>query len=450
MSSLGPGRSFLLWLSLFLLFIGNGRLVGGGDVVPAILLPVALLRGDGPVLDRFADALRDPDGRIPGFATESRGHVVSRYPLGAPIVALPFTLPQLALLDLADPSWEADGLRALASCRRMAKNASAAVAGLGAVLMAMLLTRMGLAREAVPAAVVVALGSDHWAVASQAPWQHGSAALCLAGALVLLRRPDGIPGVTGSPSRLAMAGASTAMMVVCRPIDAVFAVALSLWALANLDRRGRWAFHLPAVTIAAAWLSYNVWFFDTPYGGYADLEETHPWAHGTEGTWTGSIGPGLAGTLFSPSHGLLVYSPWIALAIALLPASVRHGRLPRTSPERWLLWALVPNLLMLAKYSCWWGGHCFGPRFWIDAGPIFAVALGLGLERALRSSRALLAAFALTAAWSITLQTVGFLSYPTSWFRSPTNADRDHARLWHWRDTEVSRGLAEGIKPRDW
>src|SRR5690349_5769288 len=102
-SPLGPGRAFLLWLALFLLFTSNGRPIGAGDVVPATLLPVALLRGDGPVLDRFAGALRDEEGRLPGYAADARGHAVSRYPIGAALVAAPFYAPQLGLLDRLDP-----------------------------------------------------------------------------------------------------------------------------------------------------------------------------------------------------------------------------------------------------------------------------------------------------------------------------------------------------------
>lgn len=444
-AGLGRSAAFGLWLALFLLYTANGRSIGGGDVVPATLLPVALLRGDGPFLDRYAEILRAEDGRLPGYATESRGRAVSRYPLGPAIVAAPFVLPQLLLLDAEHPSWESDGQAALDACRRIGKNAAAAIASLAAVLMATLLVRLGLGRAAVPAAVIVALGSDHWSMASQALWQHGPASLCLTGALLLLRTPDGTPGPPRSSARLASAGALTAMMVVCRPIDAVFAATISLWSLANLDRRGRWAFHLPAFAIAGALVTYNVAFFDTPYGGYADLEETHPWAHGTRGTWTGSLPIGAAGTLVSPSHGLLVYCPWVALALVVLPRTV-PGRLPRSAPERWLLWSLVPTFFLLSKYSCWWGGHCYGPRFWIDAGPIFAVALGLAIAAGGRwVRRALVPA----SAWAIAVQAVAFLCYPSTWHGRPVNADRHHERLWDWRDTELTRGLAEGIHPPD-
>jgi hypothetical protein len=207
--------------------------------------------------------------------------------------------------------------------------------------------------------------------------------------------------------------------------------------------------------VGASLLAYNLYFFDVPMGGYAAIERMHPWAHGTSGTWTAPFFEGLAGTLISPSHGLLVYSPWVGLAVGLGLAGLVTGGLP--GRNRGLSIALVVGLgltlVLLSKYSCWWGGHCFGPRFWIDSGPILGMLLAIGLEwawpRLGRAGRATLTGvLMLMLAWSIALQAIGAACYPSTWHGRPANADRHHERLWDWRDTEVSRGLKEGVKPR--
>lgn len=429
-----------LGLALFAAFAANGRMIGAGDVVPATLLPVALVRGDGPVLDRFAHALREPDGRVPGYATEERGHIVSRYPIGAAILAIPLVLPQVVALDLRDPGWEADGPRALRACARMAKRASAALAALGGVALLLLLRGLGLGRAALPATLIATLGSDVWAVASQAPWQHGPAALCLTLAAWLLARPS------PSRGRLALAGLATAGMVVCRPIDVVFAAALAVWALRRLPRAGRRAFLAPAAAVAALLAAYNLYFFDTLTGGYAQLEKFHGAYHGIEGTWTGPFLDGASGTLLSPSRGLLTYCPWVALALATLPLAA--GRLPAGSPLRPLLWSLIPYFVLLSKYSCWWAGHSFGPRFWVDAVPVLAVALGLGLDWAADRYRPMVAAFAAAGLVAAAAQGVGVACYPSSWHGTPTNADLDHARLWDSIDSELTRCVREGVRRR--
>ncbi len=302
--------------------------------------------------------------------------------------------------------------------------------------------------SALPSALLMALGTDHWAVASQGLWQHGPAVLCLTLAMGLLMAPGSMPSW-----RLALAGFFTALMVVCRPIDLVFAATIFAWVLTHHDRAGRWAFTIPAAAVALGLSAYNLWFFDTLHGGYAALERTHARAHGLEGTWTGDLLVGAAGTLFSPSHGLFVYSPWVALALAALPwswPSVGRELDRRATLPRWLLWSLLPYFLLLSKYSCWWGGHTFGPRFWIDAGPIVAVAAAVGLLWAWSRCRPLLGAFTVAAVVAVGIQTVGFLCYPSSWHGTPENADLHHERLWDWRDNELSRGLNEGIRPREW
>ena len=109
----------------------------------------------------------------------------------------------------------------------------------------------------------------------------------------------------------------------------------------------------------------------------------------------------------------------------------------------WLLAALVPYFLILSKYAVWWGGHCFGPRYWIDVMPLFAIIFAFGLEWMLTHSRTLVIFSALTIAFSIGVHAIGAFCYPSAWNLSPANVDLHHERLWDWRDTELSRCLIE-------
>jgi hypothetical protein len=434
----------LLGLGLFTLYTANGRAIGAGDVVPATFLAVALTHGDGPYLDRFDHVLREPDGRLPGYATDARGHAVSRYPIGPALVASPLVWPQRLAFDLLEPGWASRPDRARFLAARMGKTAASALTALAAVLLWWWLRSHVSAGVALAATLAASLGSGCWPVASQALWQHGPAVLCLTLALVLLDFPR------PSRFRLALAGFAAALLVACRPIDLVFAGVLALWVLTHHPRPARIAFFTPAILGAVALASYQLYFFDTLTGGYAAIEKMHPWAHGTRGTFTGSVLNGGLGTLFSPSHGLLVYSPWVALALLGLGRPAVRRRLRTWPLLAWMLPALVPNFALLATYSCWWGGHCFGPRFWIDSMPLLAGALAVGLDTPTRRPRLARAAFAACLTLAVAVQVVGALSYPSTWHGSPTNSDRDHARLWDWRDNELTRGLSEGIHPRAW
>src|SRR4029077_13000580 len=102
--------------------------------------------------------------------------------------------------------------------------------------------------------------------------------------------------------------------------------AIVTW-LAWTDRRGLGWFLPVPILVGMALLSYNLWFFDTILGGQAKLEELHTKLHGVSGTWSGRLGEGLLGTLISPNRGLLVFSPWIAVALAALAVPAVRKRL---------------------------------------------------------------------------------------------------------------------------
>jgi hypothetical protein len=432
------GRSILLFVVLVAIYSANRRTIEVGDTEAAKFIPIGLIRGRGPFLEWIYPKTDEP---YPYYLTASRGHVLSSYPLGAGLVAMPFVLPQVLWLDLRKPGWDKDEPLLKWYATRMAKNAAAVIAALTAVALFQVLRLLEVGRMALPAALVAALGSDLWTVASQSLWQHGPAALMLTLALWLVL----IPG--RSRPRLVLAGLAAAAMVCCRSLDAVFAVAIISWMA--LDRRRDLAWFVPPVVVVGVALAgFNSYYFGSVNGGQARLEATHEALHAVSGTWTNPFLAGVAGTLLSPSRGLFVYSPWIAVALATIPAIA--GRLKSQPLFLWLLAALAINLVALAKYSCWWAGSCFGPRFWTDAIPVFGILLGMGLDWSWTRCRPVFALFAATALASVVIQVVGAFYYPSSWQQSPDNVHLHHERLWDWRDNELTRCLREGPRAPNW
>lgn len=417
----------VLGAMLFFAYTGNGRVISTWDSLPASLLPIAIVRGDGLVLDRFKAHWPGP---LPYYVTLKRDHVVSRYPVGIPLLATPLIAPQIALLDVVRPGWERE--RPFYFAERMAKNAAALIAAVTGVVMFHLLRLLSLERFALLAATIAALGSELWVVASQALWQHGPAALALALALVLLLRPG--------RGRLCLAGIATAAIVCFRPQNVVFALPIMAWVAVCHRRDGVWFLPGPVV-LWAAMVGLNYWYFGSAAGGYAELEATLPITHRVAAYWTANALAGAAGTLVSPSRGLLVYCPWIAVALATLPFA--YARL-KPWPLVWmLLLALVPFFIQLALFSIWWAGHSFGPRFWTDAIPLFAIVLGVALEWSWDRSRPVFALLVFTGALAIGVQSLGAACYPSSWNKTPINVDQAHERLWDWHDTELTRMIEE-------
>jgi hypothetical protein len=431
--------SLVLGLCLVFVYMINGRDLGSYDTVSTTILPLCILRGDGIYLDNELLGIRRSNVPVPDYLTISHGRLVTLYPVGPALVAVPFIAPQVALLDLCRPGWDKDRRVAIAESLVMAKRSMAVVVALAGVILHRLLLALGVGRAALPAVFAACLGSDLWTVGSQALWQHGPAALSLITAIALLH-PQPIGRL-----RLAVTGAFTALLVACRLMDIVFSAAIVAW-LAWTNWRGlRW--FLPAPILAGvALLSYNLWFFDTILGGQAKLEQFHTKTHGVSGTWSSHLVDGLLGTLMSPNRGLLVFSPWIAVALVTLFVPTVRRRLFAHSLICVMTASLIPYLIILSKYSVWWGGHCFGPRYWTDVIPLFAILFAYGLDWMLARSRVLVAIAAVAVSFSIAVQLIGAFCYPSSWNLQPRNVDLHHERLWDWHDTELSRCLIERFR----
>ena len=430
----GLVRPLILGLGLFVVYSANARPIGAFDTMPAIYLPVAIIRCDGPFLDRFSTFLQDDGGYLPRYTTRSRGHIVSRYPIGPAVLAVPFALPQVLVLDWLDPGWEQGSPW---RCLGMAKNSAAAIAALTGILLLLLLQKLEIRGMALVAASAASVASNMWCIASQGLWQHGLAALALIGSLLLLVSP------AVSRTRLILSGLTTAGLVCFRSIDSIFALVIFAWVVRNHTKSAGWFLPLP-ILAGAGLIGYNYYFFETISGGQAQLEELHREVHAVAGPWSGNFFAGAAGTLLSPSHGLLVFTPWIAVTLAVVPAIAT--RLKSSSLICWLLWSIVPYFILLSKYSVWWGGHCFGPRYWTDLIPLFAILLGFGLEWSWNRCRSGFMVFAVSIAFSFAVQLVGAFCYPSSWETTPVDVDQHHERLWDLRDSELTRCLSEGIK----
>jgi hypothetical protein len=423
------GTSILLGIVLFVVYCANRHEIGAGDTIPATLLPVAILRGDGLALNRFAGLW---DGHLPWYVTTKRGEIVSRYPLTAALLALPLTLPQLVVLDRMHPGWEQQAPYQYAAL--MGKHSAALLAALTGIALFQLLGMLGLDRVALLTTIIACLGSTLWAVGSQALWQHGPVALALTLALALL-----VPARVGRV-RLLLAGAATGIIFSARPQNIVLALPIALWVVWKYRRQAIW-FLPPPVVLGAVVVAINYWYFGTATGGYREIEPLALQSHNISGYWTADLIGGAAGTLLSPSHGLFIFSPWTALALACLPAT--RANIARWPLVRVAVWSLVPFFILLSAFAAWWAGWSFGPRYCTDVIPLFAVLLGFALAWSRQRCRPVFAAFLAAGAFSIAIELLGAFCFPSSWNAQPVDVNRAHERLWDWRDSELTRCLRE-------
>jgi hypothetical protein len=432
-------RTVLLGLGLIAIYSANNRDLGSYDTAPTSMMLLTLSRGEGIYLDRFRSILHDASHSLPVFVRPWRNHIISRYPIAPALLVQPLVFPQVILTDRVHPGWDRSPQVAFNECKWLGRRSMAVLVSLTAVLLYRFLLRLGLQASALPALLAAALGSSLWSTGSQAMWQHGPAALAL---MVVITFLHPLPV---SRWRLVLASVAASALFCCRLVDVVFVVMTVLWLVWFQPRGLIWFLPVPLL-LGGLLINYNLTYFGEFEGGQAELERLHLGLHNLPGPWSGKLLDGLTGTLLSPSRGLFIFSPWVALAIIMIPCAA--ARIRECSLIPWFLTALVPYLLLFSKYGVWWGGHCFGPRYWTDVIPLFAVLLAYGVGWASHRSRGLYRLFILTITMAIGVQIIGAFCYPSSWNLLPEDVDTHHQRLWDWRDTELTRCLQEAWEQR--
>jgi len=154
-----------------------------------------------------------------------------------------------------------------------------------------------------------------------------------------------------------------------------------------------------------------------------------------------------AGNLISPSRGLLIFVPVIAFVFYLLvryKKELTYRRLVVVSMS-----IIAAHLIVVAGFSPWWGGHCYGPRYTAGLIPWFVLLGILAVKAALTAqektdSRKLYKRWkieqvlgGLMLACSMTINGNGAVNRRTSiWNLRPVNVDERPERVWDWRDPQ--------------
>lgn len=456
--------------SLLVAYLANGEILPGQDATANVYLAAEILEDgnvtfsptrtpwmfhwrvetrDGPVRLRIFD-LDLPVGGMPARELRARGALVpeppyylmpsirtdpvtgerlfvSTYGLGAAVTALPV----LAVLrpvagDLRrSPEWLWTG----------AKVSAALLAAAAAALLFLTLRAWLPPGQSALLALACGLGTPLWSSASQSLWQHAPDAFFLAaGTLALVR-------ARGRAWAWALSGLAFALAAASRPSSALFGVVVAAWLLAR-DRRAMLAFAAGAAPVVATVLASNLLLGGSALR-YAQMGHD-PVAlakTGSKDLWQGRPWVTLPGMLLSPSRGLLVFSPFLLLAV---PGAIRAWRRPGWEALRPLSLAAASVLLLDSFWFDWWGGWSYGPRRLTDLAPALTVlaapAMAWTWER--RGRRAVLLA---GVAWSVALQLLGTVAYDVDGWNGRReggkvlNVDEpEHRdRLWSLADSQV-------------
>ena len=330
--------------------------------------------------------------------------------------------------------------------------AAYAVAGLTAKLLTaasvamVFLTALGLTtrRRALALAAAYGLGTCVWSISSHSLWQQTAELFFLSLGVLLVARGESA-WVRGAAAGLALSAAAA-----CRPTAAIVALAAAVYLLL-CDRRAAMAFVLAALPAAIGVLAYNAWYFGSPveFGQLVAGATVAKYKTGSADVWQTPLWLGAAGLLFSPSRGLLVYSPFLAAAFV---GAALAWRGPRYAALRFLTFAVTLLWVPAFVWFDWWGGWTYGYRPIVDSAPLLAVLCVPGIEWlcAPKPGRYALVA---AVAWSGFVQLLGVVLYtPADWnargigaggTMATVDLPQSRSRLWSWRDWQIGYLMAK-------
>ncbi|HSY52322.1 MAG TPA: hypothetical protein VLC46_26200 [Thermoanaerobaculia bacterium] len=420
----------LIGLCCLLIYNANLRAISAGDAYPARYLPFAILQYHTIFLDPVAKVAAQ--GRGAGafwMLPRPSGHIISMYPVVAPVLIAPLYLPAVGYLHLR--GWTDARLDYLA--RVMEKLSASFLAALSASLLYLLLRRRAKPPIALLLTLAYAFGTTTWVISSQALWQQGMAGLLVIGALLFLTAPCTAP-------RALAAGLLLGLIAGNRPPDIILAAMLGAYGLFWAGRR-----RAPLLAVAAAVpmvmvLLYNLHVAGNVGGGYGLIGKARFFEH--------PLLPGVGGLLVSPTKGLLVFSPFLLFLVL----AWRH--LPRFREDRLLTLAMsiavVIQIVLYAKAD-WRGGESWGPRYMTDLLPLLiwmlvpVVAALHGVGRV---------CFLIAVGVAIAIEAIGAFSYSGSIdlpiFAADSGTEtQDMRAAWDWRYAPFITSLKHGLAPAE-
>ena len=388
----------LLGLLSLLIYNMNLRAISAVDTYGARYLPFSIWRNHTVLLDPIAKTVAQgrliaaPDGDTDAawWIHEGRGgHLISFYPIVVPVIISPLYLPAVEYLKAR--GWDPLLLDHVA--RIMEKLVASLLATMSVMLLYFLMRRRGDEKTAALLTLAYAFGTTTWVISSQALWMHGLAELLIVATLLLL---------TGrcTPLRAITAGLVFALIPCVRQPDVILAAGLGLYGLWWARRRIPLFLAGAAVPVGLV-VAYNVKYVGNIIGAYALVTKT-----GLSNFFlTDNVLAGAAGLLFSPTHGLFVFSPFL-LFIPFCLLSVFRDRNTRG------LTALVGGAavlqLLLYGFGDWRQGISWGPRWLTDMLPILFWMLPPVLSGLSVAGRV---AFGVACCVAIAIQAVGAFWY---------------------------------------
>ena len=358
-SGLRFGIGVGVWVAL-LSAVVNIRSISN-DNVPNVLIPVSLLREGNLDLSEFQAVVDGYKSTRCYWAVPTKRGLYSRYPIWAGVASTPIFAPFVAFATDGPPATARARLEASpetrddphpvlteAQCLRIGRLSALIYCGIFAGALAVTARRFMPGRWAALLTVFAVLGTTLWHQLGSNLSNQTLPILCVMLVLAIVARPEMTRG-------RALAAGLLAGLAISARLPVVLMAAAPLGVFLS---RVSWRRHLPFVLTGGAifpilTLVYNAYAFGHPLStGYG--AEGHEWFDAP--MWEGALG-----LLFSPTCGLLIYSPFLVLGLIAAYQCVR-GRVAGETGElgRWIVLGVIGQWLLFSKWWAWNGALTYG------------------------------------------------------------------------------------------
>lgn len=386
------------------------NLAPGMDIASASLLPVVILQRGDFALNQFQEFIAQ-NYSDPYFVVLVDGKLVSRYPVAAAVIAIPFYGIPLGTGWLVHTGYV--WLDYPLSAFFPAKFASATISALAVLVFFFCVRRLTDDKTSDVLALVFAFGTSVWSTSSQGLWQQTPSILFQLLGIWFILRGERAGARSVAPGAFFFSAAT-----ISRLNDAIPAILFTFYVLLYY-RSAIWRWILWSFPPLLFFFIYNAIYNGSPFVfGYQ--EGVTQFLHGLQLD-------ALVGLLISPSRGLLIYSPFFIF----LPLGFWLAR--RETQSRFYGFCgigLVLGLLSLSAVGNWDGGWGYGTRLMTDLLP-YAMLLLIPIHKQMQpASRWAFFAMAVYAAF---VNGFALWDYGTQWHWRWENYKYD---VWDWRENE--------------
>ncbi len=367
--------AFGLFLTLFLFFKFslNGYVIGSDGLSYYAHLRSMVVDGDLQYANEFLEYNRF-DHAVPNpHQRTSTNHVPNKYSIGPALLWTPFFLVAHALTILAEQfgfDLEPDGYSVL---YQLFIGFGSIIYGLtGLILIYKINLRFFHKNEALIATSFIALGTNVFYYLTDEPTMSHSMSLFAVSLFAFIWVKD-----IGNREKRAMIllGLTAGLMILIRPQNVMFLVLLVIEWIGVLKIDSSFVSRLRKQIIEIGLFVIALLIILLPQFVTWKILYGHFLFYSYEGEGFNFANPHLLESLFSARHGLISWTPGILLSLAGVSIFLRKN--PKIGLV--LIVAFVLQWYLNASWHCWWFGHSFGGRAYINCSFIFAIGIAMFL-----------------------------------------------------------------------